>query len=153
MDAEAIKEISQLAIDAAGANRIDAKTPAIILGEEVVSLEHLQSGRSRFRGAFVTNVMSEFAGYVKAHTDGHGFIDADKVAARVFHNLGDTGNPGHGDWTSTLALKPTAAYAAMLAVENKHLSQKQLVEWIEDWSPQLQSKFGGGHRPSAGTRG
>lgn len=148
MDNSAIQEISRLAVEAALANRIllpaaPGVLPAIFHNGQVISLESFQKGRSRFRGAFFTNVMSEFAGYVKAHTGGHGFIDADKVTARVFHNLGDDKAPGHGDWTSTLALKPTAAYAAMLAVENKQLTQKQLVEWIEDWSPQLQSKFSG----------
>lgn len=142
MDANAIEKIESLALAAAGANRIDADTPAVILGGNIKTLEHLQSGRSRFRGAFTTNALSEFAGYVKAHTGGHGFIDADEFSARVFHNLGDTVEPGHADWTSTLTLEPTAAYAALQTIEGRALTQKQVVEWVEDWSSQLRAKFG-----------
>lgn len=142
MDATTISKIESLALAAAGANRIEATTPAIVLGSNVVSLENFQSGRSRFRGKFATSALSEFAGYVKAHVGGHGFIDADEFTARVFHNLGDVDEPGHADWTSTLKLDPTAAYAALLSIEGKALAQKQLVEWIEDWSAQLRSKFG-----------
>lgn len=142
MDANAIEKIESLALAAAGANRIDANTPALILGGNVKSLEFLQSGRSRFRGKFETEALSEFAGYVKSHAGGHGFIEAEWLRAIVFHNLGSDTNPGHADWTSTLTLRPTAAYAALLAIENKPLAQKQIVEWIEDWSPQLRAKFG-----------
>ena len=147
MDSTTIEKIEDLALSAAKANRVngepgDTGIPAVIVGNDTMSLERFQPGRSRFRGRFETNTLSEFAGYVKGHKGGHGFIDADQFCAAVFHNLGDVENPGHADWISTLALKPTAAYAAMLAVEGKALGQKQLVEWIEDWSPQLRAKFG-----------
>lgn len=137
MNAEAIKEISQLAIDAAGANRIDANTPAIVLGEKVVSLEHLQAARSRYRGEFKTSVLSEFAIYLKANAGGIGFIDPKSCYAKTYLNLGTAETPGHADWTATLELEPTAAYAALLAVNGKQHSQKALVEWIEDWSGNL----------------
>jgi len=142
MDASTILEISNLATQATKANRLDTFTPAFIHDGEAKSLEAFQKGRSRFRGKFATEVLSEFSGYVKNHVGGHGFIDADRFCAIVFHNLGDVIEPGHADWRSTLTLKSTAAYAAMLSIEGKGLTQKQVVEWVEDWSPQLRAKFG-----------
>lgn len=150
MDDTAINKIVTLALAAAGANRIDAVTPAIILDGQIKPLEHLQAGRSRFRGKFVTPVLSEFATYIRANraSAGHGFIDAKACSARVFLNLGTPDAPGHADWTATLALEPTAAYAAIQAIEGQPLAQKQLVEWIEDWSAQLTAKFGENDEPT-----
>lgn len=146
MDGTAITAIRQLAVEAARENRIGgvgkSETPAVIIGNTIHSLEYLQPGRSRFRGIFETSVLSEFAAYVKANPGGHGFIGAKNFTATVFHNLGDKDNPGHGDWRSTLTLEPTAAYAAMITIEGARLTQKQLVEWIEDWNQELEAKFG-----------
>lgn len=142
MDRSAIEKIEELAIEGAGANLLSTHTPAIILAGKVVSLEHLDASRSRFRGRFGTSQLAEYVSYLKANTGGIGFIDPKSPNATVYLNLGDTENPGHGDWTASLALDPTAGYAAILAVEGKRLSQRELVEWIEDWVPQLSAKYG-----------
>jgi uncharacterized protein YfdQ (DUF2303 family) len=140
MDSQAIELIQNTAIDAHKANRLDEMhTPAFIAGEKVVSLEHLQEGRSRFRGSYTSNSLESFADYVKSHaSSASGFVDADKMSARVFFNLGDKTAPGHGDWIATLQLKPTPEYAAMLAINGRKLEQRAMVEWIEDWASFLQ---------------
>lgn len=150
MDSTAIDRIGQLAVEAAKANRLDMDRPAFITDKgQVVTLEHLQAGRSRFRGKFATSVLTEFAEYVKANPGGVGFIEPNDVTATVFFNLGDAKFPGHGDWTGTLNLEPNAAYAAMLAIENRRLGQRELAEWIEDWAPNLQAQFGDSSEPSS----
>ncbi|EIL99118.1 DUF2303 family protein [Rhodanobacter thiooxydans] len=146
MDSSAIHSIGQLAIEAAAANRIDANTPAIILtsddgGQKLISIEHLQEGRSRYRGKFATQNLTAFADYVVSTVDGNAprtpaasFVDPDNVTATAYFNLGDHEHPGHGDNTAALKLKPTAAYAALLAATNQRtLDQRTLHDFIEDW--------------------
>lgn len=144
MDSTAIDSIAKLAVEAARANLIDIGVPALIIDndQKIVSLEQFQPERVRFRGRFATSVLGEFVNYVKANPGGAGFVDPTKVNATVFFNLGDTDKPGHGDWTGSLALTPTAAYAAIQAVESKRLAQRELAEWIEDWATNLHAQFG-----------
>lgn len=146
MDSSAIHSIGQLAIDAARANHIDTDTPALILpcadgGQKVLSIEHLQPGRSRYRGTFNTQNLGAFADYITETvsnntppTPAKGFIDPEKMSALAFFNLGDHEHPGHGDNTASLKLKPTAAYAALLAATSQRaLDQRSLHDFLEDW--------------------
>lgn len=156
MDSSTVNAIGQLAIEAAQANRIDADTPAIVLldhdgGQQVVSLEHLQPGRSRFRGAFQTRQLPDFAAYVVAETENttrpagsvQGFIDTDHMSARVFFNLGNMEHAGHADHLATLNLKPTAAYAALQAATVRSLDQRALHDFVEDWRDNIVPVFDG----------
>lgn len=143
MDATAIKEIGRLAIEAAEANKLDTPTPSIVVGGKVESLEHLHDGRSRFRGKLATPSLADFVGYVKRD---HGlsanfkpavFIDAAKLSANAFFNLGDHQDPGHADHAAVLALDPTAAYKAVRKIDGAKLGQKGLAEFIDEWQLQL----------------
>jgi uncharacterized protein YfdQ (DUF2303 family) len=146
MDRSAIESIGQLAIEAASANHLSTDTPALILtdnsgAQKLVSIEHLQPGRSRYRGTFATQNLGAFADYVIATVDNNtpptpakGFIDPDKMCATAYFNLGDHEHPGHGDNTASLKLKPTAAYAALLAATQKQAhDQRSLHDFLEDW--------------------
>mgnify|MGYP001061228193 CR=1 FL=1 len=150
MDRSAIESIGQLAIDAAKAHHLETDTPALILtdsngAQKVVSIENLQPGRSRYRGTFATQNLTAFADYVTETvssnappTPAKGFIDPEKMAALAFFNLGDHEHPGHGDNTAALKLKPTAAYAALLAATNKPAhDQRSLHDFLEDWRDNL----------------
>lgn len=139
MDESTISKIESLVLTSA--RPLDTAYPAILVpgGVSVQSLEQFQPLRNRFRGAFVTSVLSEFAAYVRANPGGHGFVSdaTDKLSAQVFFNLGNKSDPGHADWTATLTVQPTAAWAAVMAVDGKRLSQRELAEWIEDWTDQV----------------
>jgi uncharacterized protein YfdQ (DUF2303 family) len=135
--------IADLSVQAAKANRIYTDTPAVLHNGNIVSLEKLNNFRSRFRGAFGTSVLSEFAAYLKANPGGVGFIDPKMCTAKMFLNLGTPGLPGHADWTATLWLDNTAAFAAVLAIDGRQQSQRSLVEWMEDWSGNLRQVDGG----------
>lgn len=139
MDQSSVQAIAELAVEAAKLNKLDTPTPALILLEgdgkqRVVSIEHLQANRSRFRGKLVTDSLQDFIQYTEDHPSGYGFVDAKDVSAKVFFNLGDEAEPGHGDWTATLKLTPTAEYAAMLDVLGKRLSQRNVIDFAEDWA-------------------
>lgn len=139
MDASAISLIQKTAIEAARENILDTFVPAALVDNDksVISLENFQGHRAYFRGEFSTCLLSEFASYVKANPGGKGFINHKCATATVFHNLGDETTPGLADWRSHLMLEPTAAYASALGINAKNLTQKQLVEWLEDWADHI----------------
>lgn len=159
MDSTAIQSLGQLAIEAAKANQLDTDIPALILQcgdgkQRVESIEHLQPGRSRYRGTFATHQLGDFAAYVRGadgdqpRTPAQGFIDTDTMTAKVFFNLGGADQPGHGDHTAKLTLKPTAAYAALRAIVNKPLDQRTLHDFVEDWRDNITPVYDGAADPT-----
>lgn len=150
MEAAALKQITDLAIAAAEKNRITpiGGMPAIIMDGKVVSTEHLLPGRSRFRGAFSTALPLSFAHYVgQASGIGAVYVNPERLKAVAVLNQGTTDLPGHCDWTADLNLKPTAGYAALLAVNGKKMTQRETTEWLEDWAPILTAIFNGDPAP------
>lgn len=139
MDETSVRAIEQLAI-AANDNR-QARMPegTIALPDnfKIHDLEKYLPLRRRFRGAFATASLADFVTYVKAHAGGEGFIDGDQLAAKVFFNLGTVEKAEHADWTATLQLKATAAYRALLAVNGQRKTQRDMIEWLEDWNRYL----------------
>lgn len=142
---EALNQINATHTAATG-RKLDTFKPAILVPEHyaVKNIEHLQEGRSRFRGGMATRSMPDFCAYVERRANEFegeptpcGFIDVDSMRCKVFFNLGDVGQPGHADDTAELQLKPTAAFAALHQVAGKPLSQAQLAEWMEDWAANL----------------
>lgn len=137
---EALQYIGDLAL-AGAAKSLPTNTPVALVPDSssVVDLEKYQSGRSRFRGTYATHSLADFGAYVveRAAPDARGFIDQDAMRCVVLFNIGTPENPGHADDRAMLALKATAAYAAVQAVTDTNLSQKQLSDWIEDWSQHL----------------
>lgn len=141
MDGTAIKAIGDLAVAAANAEYLGTPTPALFHDGKLISIEHLQAGRSRFRGKLVTASLADFVSYVRTRAHGsapaRGFIDADSLNAVCYFNLGDESAPGHADDLAVLALLPTAAYSAAREIDGRKLHQKALAEWMEDWASQL----------------
>ena len=111
---------------------------------KVHDLEYLNGVRRRFRGKFTTEAIEAFANYCHQHVqeqvEAGCFIEADSMVATAVLDLGNVGEPQHGDHVALLTLKKTAAYRALLGVDGEVLSQKQLAEWIEDWMPNLAAR-------------
>lgn len=137
---EALQYIGDLAL-AGAAKQLETNTPAVLVPDSstVIDLERFQAGRSRFRGTFSTHSLADFSAYVveRAVADARGFIDQDAMRCTVLFNLGTPDHPGHADDRAVLALKATAIYKAVQEVKDSNLSQKQLSDWIEDWSQHL----------------
>lgn len=162
MDASAIREIGGLSVYAHKAilpSAMQDRLAAVPSHVELEDLEKYQDLRSRFRGTLATDSIADFIIYVKRHAaepvalfpttielkpgerieplaprPASGFIDADKLSACVLFNLGTRAEPGHADDRALLALKPTAPYAAALAIDGKQLQQKTAIDWLEDWA-------------------
>jgi uncharacterized protein YfdQ (DUF2303 family) len=104
-------------------------------------LEKLQPNRRRARGKLSTSDIGAFRDYTLAHkeTGATVFLDADAMSACAVLNLGDSAFPGHADNTSTLKLKATAAYTALLQTANgRQISQQTAAEFLEDWAAEVQ---------------
>jgi uncharacterized protein YfdQ (DUF2303 family) len=145
LDHTAIKEIRESeSIKAANTvvrDLLATKSDVLALpsGFAVQSIENLLPGRTRYRGIMSTSILSSFSEYVlkQADDDTQCFIDADKMEAKAFFNLGSKEAPGHGDFAAILTMEKTAEFRSLLEIHEKPLTQKQLAEWIEDWNPIL----------------
>ncbi|MBD8492996.1 DUF2303 family protein [Pseudomonas syringae] len=139
---EAIQLIGDNALLAAG-KELNTYTPTLVIPEsaKVVDLERFQCGRSRFRGAFKTDSLSDFGAYVqdRANLDAQGFINQKAMSCEVFFNLGTVDEPGHGDDRAVLQLQPTAGYKAVDGINGSPMSQRDLSDWIEDWNLNLKA--------------
>ena len=134
---DAIQHLETTAIAAASVMP-HQQIPTIALPDDmkIHNLERFAEHRARFRGEMVTSSIADFSSYVLNHGGQAvaAFVDQDRMACRAFFNLGTQADPGHGDDTALLALKPTAAYAALLSIAGEPLTQRELAEWMEDWA-------------------
>lgn len=103
------------------------------------SLEKYQEHPSRFRGSYRTQYVEEFADYVKANNAGtaHCFVDAKKMCAEAILDFGDVEHPGHCEHTASVELVPTADWNGLNSVLATNSSQRDFVEWMEDWRENL----------------
>ncbi|HAF2547966.1 TPA: YfdQ family protein [Salmonella enterica] len=110
-------------------------------GTGVESLERFSLERFRFRGAMTTTSIDDFTRYSKGYASdsepARCFIDADNMTARSVFNIGTLDNPGHADNVASITLKKTAPFRALLQIDGQRLKQKQIAEWLEDWSDYL----------------
>jgi uncharacterized protein YfdQ (DUF2303 family) len=151
LDSSAIKQIKDLVLSGYHLDDVNGLAcPTTILPENtsVTSLERFSAERFRFRGAMDTTSIDDFvrysAGYAKPEEKARCFIDAENMLARSIFNIGTLENPGHADNVASIKLKKTAPFRAMLAINGEHLSQKQIAEWLEDWSDYLTAFDGNG---------
>lgn len=115
----------------------------------IESLERFAFERFRFRGAMDTTSIDDFVRYSVAYAQeeekARCFIDADNMLARSIFNIGTLDNPGHADNVASIKLKKTAPFRALLATNGDQLNQKQIAEWLEDWSDYLLAFDAGGN--------
>ncbi|TCL06855.1 YfdQ family protein [Sodalis ligni] len=143
VDASAITQIRDLVL--AGnlpelLEKADCPVAAVPEGIRIQSLESLKDGRYRFRGKLKTASIPDFVRYCKEYATSPGvrcFIDADEMSAATVFNLGTLEAPGHADNIALLKLKKTAPFAALLDIDGRKKTQKELAEWLEDWNEYL----------------
>lgn len=147
MEAKALERIENLVLSAS-AKRIegtDIPVAAIPAGISLQSLEPYQKQRVRFRGTLKTSSLKDFANHVTSRkADGaKGFVTVDnamQLGCTVIFNIGDETNPGHCDDLAVLSLESTAAFTAVNEISNKKVEQKDMAEWLEDWSDFVTAK-------------
>ncbi|EMO2826524.1 DUF2303 family protein [Klebsiella pneumoniae] len=144
LDGSAIKQVQDLVLSGyymEDIQRLACPTAVLPAGTGIESLERFSSERFRFRGAMETTSIDDFvrysSGYAKENEKARCFIDADNMLARSIFNIGTLDNPGHADNVASIKLKKTAPFRALLSINGEHLNQKQIAEWLEDWSDYL----------------
>ncbi|GKI80437.1 YfdQ family protein [Klebsiella variicola] len=144
LDGSAIKQVQDLVLSGyymEDIQRLACPTAVLPAGTGIESLERFSSERFRFRGAMETTSIDDFvrysSGYAKEDEKARCFIDADNMLARSIFNIGTLDNPGHADNVASIKLKKTAPFRALLSINGEHLNQKQIAEWLEDWSDYL----------------
>ncbi|WP_419792959.1 YfdQ family protein [Serratia fonticola] len=151
LDGSAIAQIQALTLGASfldAVKRTDCPVSVLPKDIDVASLERFNENRFRFRGFMGTTSIDDFVrysvGYANAAVPARCFIDADNMSARSVFNIGTLEAPGHADNVAEIQLKKTAPFSALLAIDGKRLNQKQIAEWLEDWSDFLTAFDAGG---------
>ncbi|HHG3093064.1 TPA: DUF2303 family protein [Vibrio parahaemolyticus] len=103
-------------------------------------LEEYMPNRNLFRGTMKTANIDEFVRYhAEYQTEGNQcFIDAEQMAAVTIFDLGTHNFPGHCKHQAKLVLRQTAAFKALINMDERKNNQKQLAEWVEDYSEFVQ---------------
>lgn len=152
LDSGTFQQVKDLVLSGYHLNDIhDLACPTALLPQNtsVESLERFSYERFRFRGAMDTTSIDDFVrysvGYAQEEEKARCFIDADNMLARSIFNIGTLDKPGHADNVASIKLKKTAPFRALLAINGDHLNQKQIAEWLEDWSDYLLAFDAGGN--------
>lgn len=144
LDSGTFQQVKDLVLSGYHLNDIQGlacPTALLPAGTGVESLERFALERFRFRGAMTTTSIEDFVRYSKGYASttekARCFIDADHMTARSVFNIGTLDNPGHADNVASITLKQTAPFRALLQINGERLKQKQIAEWLEDWSDYL----------------
>jgi uncharacterized protein YfdQ (DUF2303 family) len=146
LDSSAIEQVKDLVLSGhhlSDIEKLDCPTVTLPSDVELHSLERFTLKRFRFRGAMHTTSIDDFVrysiGYASEVEPARCFINAEAMSARSIFNIGTLDNPGHADNSATIGLKKTAPFRALLAINGNRLKQRQIAEWLEDWSDYLQA--------------
>lgn len=154
IDKEALEKLQQAAaINALNEQLYDAlnniPNKAVMVAPQDFKLHDLQkflpTARS-MRGRLKTRSLESFAAYVKANGSADTcrvFTDTEEMKAVAILDAGNIDAPGHCEHQATLTLDRTPACSAMHGnVDAGSLSQRQLAEFLEDWSGLWTAKNG-----------
>lgn len=148
MEAAALDRILQLARSGMELNDV-TDIPATVLPKDckVESLEHLLATPHRMRRVFTTQRLTDFLAYVAKEQRINStavFVTNDGASAEAMIDYGTHDKPEWAGHRAELAMQYTPEYAALAAVCGKDLSQRDLLDWIEDWNhilyPQIDDK-------------
>lgn len=107
-------------------------------------LEKFQTLRRSYQVRFGTKSIAAWCSYCKTEISGIAadqpaiaFVDGDKSSAIAVFDLGTPEAPKHGRWTARITVEKTPEYLAFLNALNERTSQRDLCEWVEEWSGSL----------------
>jgi len=143
MDQTAIKEIANLAVSGeAGKGVQHAEFLAVVIPDNhgIQSLEFLQAAPNLFRAAYSTNNIDDFVAYVGQYhllSQSKVFIDPEQIESSAILDLGTPEKPLWGKHKTTLKLEKSPEYAALLKANNTNYSQKDLIDFFEDYAEHI----------------
>lgn len=143
MEKEAIKLIQDTASVPGIQAAVEATRPFVPVAVvpdsmKVESLEQFMEFRSFYAKKFSTPSIDDFIAYCEIYDreDAECYIDSEdpqRLEAVTIFDIGSLDNPEHKRHQATLRLKQTAAFAAIMNLNGRKLSQKDASEFIEDW--------------------
>jgi uncharacterized protein YfdQ (DUF2303 family) len=139
MDKSAIQQIQELGQAPEFLKQLEPTNfpvAALPAAYELHDLESYMQNRNMFRGTLSTANIDEFVRY---HDDyqlegNQCFVNPDDMSALTIFDLGTQVHPGHCQHKAKLSLKKTAAFKELLHRHELKQNQKQLAEFIEDYS-------------------
>lgn len=118
-------------------NAINVNRGALALPDNfgLHDIESYLPNSRRERGTMSTQALPDFAAFAKAHADVGAtvFINTKSISATAVLNLGNKEAPGHADHLAAYNPPALAAYAALLQINGRALSQQDIAEFLEDW--------------------
>jgi uncharacterized protein YfdQ (DUF2303 family) len=136
MEAQTLQQLQQLIISAAGLDP-DHQVGVLPEGMKIVSLEPYMVHRNQFRGTMTTQSFDDFIRYCTDLEAEECYIYAECMSAKAFFDIGNRANPGHCHHKAKLKLQSTAPYDALIQAGRESFDQREMAEWIEEWSPHL----------------
>ena len=145
MEKDALKFIQDnSAFPAAKAALEDAGThvPVAVIPESmgIKSLENYMEFKSRYSKTYKTTNLSQFIKYCQQYDreNAECFIDAQgSLSAQTCFDIGSVELPEHQMHVAMLQLRQTAAFRAIIDLNNSKLDQREASDFIEDWSEYL----------------
>ena len=145
LDIDTLNKVTETAIIASSVNteklkETDYPTAIISCDTQIVSLENYQKYKNCFKGDFTTNNIDNFVQYNKdqdAEDNKQCFINPELMRATTIFDLGDKEKPGQCKHKAFLRLEKSVDYESLLELHIRHHSQKELSEFIEDWSDNI----------------
>lgn len=140
MDESAVKRIEKLAITGCAIDTTDVENVnAIPVDMEVMSMERFRPYRDAFRGEFRTSSVNDFVRYVASNlmaAEGTEiFIDENNMDADCYlDRILDDNVAGHCRHVARLQMMSTEDYAGLRKHNTRRLSQKDMVDWFEDFA-------------------
>ena len=103
-------------------------------------VEPYRATRRRLSGCLKTPNEAHFIAYCRANKQPGAMVsvDAQDMSAEALLNFGTTDAPGHADNRAKLVYHQTASFQSLLRVNKRDLSQRELAEWMEDNTGELE---------------
>lgn len=145
MDRSALEFIAEASASGV-VNEADHPVVALPAGSQLHDLERFMTAPYRQRHTFGTERIADFCAYVSDEiglTRSAVFVSPDGQGAEAVIDYGSSERPDWGTHRARLEMKPTPAWAAIQSITARGLTQRDLTDWIEDWSSIIEPQHDG----------
>lgn len=140
MEAKTLEMIQGMVLASSGIETLARRDrPAVLVpaGYQVEPLERLDDAPWRTRRIYRTTSLGAFLAYFcAASRSGSGsavYVDPKRMQVEAIIDHDD----GWGDHRAYLNLEPTAAYGALVTNDTRDMDQRQFLDFLIDWHPQI----------------
>ena len=141
MDQSAIKELQKAELGRIISQALSEQlttTPLVAVPDSfsIKSLEQYMPNLANYRGAFSTPSLKDFRLYNTEFSQAGAkcFVNGDAMSAKTIFDLGDVVAPLHKEHTANIKLERTSAYKALLNNNDTVNDQKEMANFLEDWT-------------------